>query len=600
LFIKNNFYGILLFVLFTVFSTANSLIDNVFIAFRNAKFVLIKNTVFSVLKLATPFFLLGLGAYGIFVSLGIATTISFLLGMAFLIWRFNYVISLIIDPAVIKKIFKFSLGNYVSGFIGGSPLMLLPILILNSIGAKFSAYFFIDFMIASFLYVVPTATSQSLFAESSHDGEELETHLAKAAKIIALILVPTIIIFILFGKYILIIFGRQYALEGTTLLQLLVLSSIFVSINLIFESILRFKKNIKMIIIINFFEALITLSLVKVLIPRGLVGIGLAILIGQGAASILYLSNENKLIIRLIQKMRHRGIPFIKERNIWSIGIYEGNSPFHLKSPSNIKNPVLSAKDITDVKALFVADPFILKEGEVWHMFFEVLNRKSKRGEIGYAKSEDGFKWAYEKIILKENCHLSYPYVFKWNDEFYMIPETIDMKAVRLYKAKNFPDQWIFVRNLLEGEYYSDSSLVYFKDTWWMFTSNEKSDILRLYTSKRLLGEWKKHPQSPLLEKNPHKSRPGGRVILYEDYMYRFTQDCNPTYGNKIRAFKIKEISETNYKEEYIEINPPIEASKKGWNSSGMHTVDPHLIGNNLWIASVDGGRRSFYFDLSL
>ena len=67
---------------------------------------------------------------------------------------------------------------------------------------------------------------------------------------------------------------------------------------------------------------------------------------------------------------------------MWSIGIYTGDSPYHLSS-AQISNPVLTAESVTDIPAAFVADPFILKG----HMFFEVLRDDSPKGEIGLAQA---------------------------------------------------------------------------------------------------------------------------------------------------------------------------------------------------------------------
>ena len=47
-------------------------------------------------------------------------------------------------------------------------------------------------------------------------------------------------------------------------------------------------------------------------------------------------------------------------RGLWSIGVYEGATPFNLSAPENIFNPVLTAKDVDDIDASFVADPFML------------------------------------------------------------------------------------------------------------------------------------------------------------------------------------------------------------------------------------------------
>ena len=134
--------------------------------------MLLKNTISSIAKLILPIFLVALGVYGIVVSMGIAMVIAFLVTLVFLILRFNYSPKPIIDIFVVKRMTKFALGNYIAGFIVGLPAMVLPILITNSIGAKFSAYFYLDMMIANLLYIIPTATSQSLLAEGSYSETE--------------------------------------------------------------------------------------------------------------------------------------------------------------------------------------------------------------------------------------------------------------------------------------------------------------------------------------------------------------------------------------------------------------------------------------------
>ena len=72
LFVRESIIFSLLFILFTVFSSLNIISENVFIAYRSSKFVFIKNTIFSIVKLVLPIFLVALGAYGIFMSMGIA------------------------------------------------------------------------------------------------------------------------------------------------------------------------------------------------------------------------------------------------------------------------------------------------------------------------------------------------------------------------------------------------------------------------------------------------------------------------------------------------------------------------------------------------
>ena len=69
---------------------------------------------------------------------------------------------------------------------------------------------------------------------------------------------------------------------------------------------------------------------------------------------------------------KKKRIKFSKKENYWAIGIYRGLSPFEMGPDKKIRNPVLSAADVTDVIAEFVADPFMVWEGNTWYMFFEV------------------------------------------------------------------------------------------------------------------------------------------------------------------------------------------------------------------------------------
>jgi hypothetical protein len=277
----------------------------------------------------------------------------------------------------------------------------------------------------------------------------------------------------------------------------------------------------------------------------------------------------------------------------WSIGMYSGSSLLQL-APAGIKNPVLAAKDVSDCRAAFVADPFMLRVADRWHMLFEVLNLDTRKGEIGWATSDDSKKWTYRQIVLAESFHLSYPYVFEWNNECYMIPESTGAGTLRLYKAFEFPVRWSLVGILLRG-WFADPSIVRYEGKWWLFAETDpevKSNTLRLYWADDLLGPWKEHPNSPVIKDNPHIARPAGRVVPHEGRLVRFTQDCFPEYGTAVRAFTITELSPTTYSETSCSPDPILYASGKGWNQSGMHHVDAHCMGNGQWIACVDGFRR--------
>ena len=309
----------------------------------------------------------------------------------------------------------------------------------------------------------------------------------------------------------------------------------------------------------------------------------------------LVLHKSIKQVVKRLLGMRTESqpIPTPNKTRIWSIGIYAGKSPLDLRPAHPVSNPVLTSDSVSDVPASFVADPFMLKVHGTWHMFFEVMNEQSGRGEIGLAVSQDALQWRYQQIVLQEPFHLSYPYTFEWQNAYYMVPETYQAKSVRLYKAVEFPTRWMLVTTLLDGDDFVDPTIFHYKDHWWLFTDLSRSPYyagtLRLFHADRLEGPWAEHPQSPIIQANPHIARPAGRVVSLDGSILRYTQDCCPEYGKRVYAFEIKELTTATYREEPVDVAPIIDASGEGWNGSGMHHIDPHLADDMTWIACVDG-----------
>ena len=278
----------------------------------------------------------------------------------------------------------------------------------------------------------------------------------------------------------------------------------------------------------------------------------------------------------------------------FSIGIAIGDSPFALRLPDWLKNPVLTRRSVTDVPAVMVADPFMCRDEEegCWYLFFEVVNHLNGRGEIGLAVSNDAMVWEYQRIVLAEPFHLSYPYVFRWEGTYYMIPERSRGGSVTLYRADKFPNQWVPIGNLLEGKRYVDSSILRYDDRWWLFTDagvDLAHPVLRLYFADQLKGPWQEHPSSPIRKDDPHFTRPAGRVVVVGGMPIRFAQDVYPVYGASVSAFAITKLTATEYEERPASDRPILSAGSERWNLHGMHHVDAHQRPDGSWIACVDG-----------
>lgn len=289
-------------------------------------------------------------------------------------------------------------------------------------------------------------------------------------------------------------------------------------------------------------------------------------------------------------------IPFFGRYTESSIGIYQAHGdPLEFKPVEGIGDTVLTRFDVSDVKAEFVADPFMIQYRGIWYMFFEVMNKETSQGDIGLATSNDGLSWKYEQIIIDEPFHLSYPYVFENKDEVYIIIGTHVDGRVLFYKAVQFPLKWICMGTLIQGNF-DDCSLLEYEEKYWLF-ANVDNRYLRLFFSDNLFNGWEEHPSSPIVENNLNISRPGGRVVKAGEKIFRYAQDDELSYGKRVWAIEIELLTTDSYRENKYDI-PTLDASGKGWNSLGMHTIDPHPFGEGGLLACVDGLKKGPFFFL--
>jgi hypothetical protein len=286
--------------------------------------------------------------------------------------------------------------------------------------------------------------------------------------------------------------------------------------------------------------------------------------------------------------------PEKRNKHLWAIGLYEGPSPLALGPMAGVKQPLIVREDVTDVRTAFVGDPFLVPHAGAWWLFFELFNLDRGKGEIGVARSDDLRTWRYERVVLRQDVHLSYPFVFEWEGVHYMVPETHESRDVRLFRATDFPWAWEPVATLLSDGVFADSTLLHRDGRWWLFVDASpkmRHETLRLYSSDSLTGPYVEHPQSPLHQGAPSSARPAGRMVEHDGRLLRFAQDCVPHYGMRVRAFEVARLDMTGYEEREVAFERPLDGTGAGWNEAGMHHVDAHRLPDGRWVASVDGWR---------
>lgn len=291
-FLRSNLFYIISFTLFVIFCSWNMLVESIFMAFRAAGNILIKNSIISLLKLVLPLAFIALAAYGIFVSVASAYALGVLTGLIILILHFKIRPSISVHISLVKETLVYSFANYVVSFMFNMPSLVLPIIILNVLSAKYAAYYYVASMIQSILLVIPIATAQALLIEGSYNEAELKKHVKKAITTILVILLPATAIIVFAGNILLQFFGKSYASEAFQFLQLYSVSTIFTAFLLIVNAIMNVKHRIKTLVISNTIAAVLTLCLSLTFISGRLVGIGWGWILSQaivGLVSIFFI-----------------------------------------------------------------------------------------------------------------------------------------------------------------------------------------------------------------------------------------------------------------------------------------------------------------------
>jgi O-antigen/teichoic acid export membrane protein len=275
------------FVLLVTLSTTNLLTDSIFVAFRGAKYnLLIDGFVQGIIKLALPIVLVFLGSYGIFLASGAAASIAMIASITFLILRFEYKPKLFIHIQTLRNLFNYSFVNYIANIFNIAPTLILPLIVLNHLGAASAGYYYLAFTIANLLYAVVYAVSSSLFAEGSYAEESLKDLVVKSTKIVAILIIPSTIILIIFGPTVLKIFGKTYSDSARDIIRILALSSPAVAAYTLGNIILRIFHKVEAIITVNLIYMVSISTLAYMWVDHGLYAVGYAWMAGNIIASI--------------------------------------------------------------------------------------------------------------------------------------------------------------------------------------------------------------------------------------------------------------------------------------------------------------------------
>ncbi|MEC7765291.1 MAG: hypothetical protein VX874_25535 [Pseudomonadota bacterium] len=235
-----------------------------------------------------------------------------------------------------------------------------------------------------------------------------------------------------------------------------------------------------------------------------------------------------------------------------------------------------SGVDLLPPGNTYWADPFLMEhEGETF-LFYEDFDYATHHGHLSVGRL-DGMRMEPLGPVMQMPHHLSFPFVFRWKGEVWMIPETHQAKRIELWRATDFPLEWEREAVGFDGLEASDTVVFEHGGQWWLMTNvaNDSfgdfgSELHLFAIDDPMMTNPRPHPLNPVVL-DATTARNGGRVFVENGRLYRASQDnSNGVYGYGLNLMEITELSMTGYRERRVRHITPDALD----GIMGMHHMD--------------------------
>jgi hypothetical protein len=230
----------------------------------------------------------------------------------------------------------------------------------------------------------------------------------------------------------------------------------------------------------------------------------------------------------------------------------------------------------------FLADPFVVtREGRTC-VFAEDFVFGTGKGHITVFELMDGT--ARESgTALKEDFHLSFPFLFEYEDALFMCPESREAGEIRIYECTEFPLKWRLRTVAMRNVVAADTMIFPKNGLWWMLTNISQtephdcsSELYLFWSTNPLSEDWQPHPRNPVVN-DPLSARNGG-LLIDEREVVRVAQSPRiGSYGASARLFRITRLTPEEYAEEPVSnITPDFASGIHGshhFHSNGRYSV---------------------------
>ena len=284
-----------LFVVFVVGVAAQSIgstLDMASLALRSSGLAAVRNGASSLLRLPIlAAFAAFLGAFGGLAAALLTSTIVSLLSVLWLVRSLARVLPETGHPVALSDVvgeLRRGAGAQTLVALGtGAPAQLLPALVVAFAGATAGGHFSIAWLVGSTCFMIPPMVCSSLLTEAARDLDALGRRVRHASALIALLLTPPVVAYLLAGERILTLFGDGFATGGSGVLTVLALSALPNTAMHVSVSVLRVHEHLRRAAAVSLLGGGATMGAALLLIPvLGASGAGAGWLIGQAVGAL--------------------------------------------------------------------------------------------------------------------------------------------------------------------------------------------------------------------------------------------------------------------------------------------------------------------------
>ena len=223
------------------------------------------------------------------------------------------------------------------------------------------------------------------------------------------------------------------------------------------------------------------------------------------------------------------------------------------------------------VREKWTADPILVDDGENTWLFYEAVVHD--HGHIEVARVREDCTLEEPMVLLQDSCHYSYPFVFSFENDWYMIPESSAASEIRLYRAVRFPEKWEPVTVLLR-ERAVDTTVFEREGQLYLLTYLPERATERVTPRAFRLNLRTNNPALtpiPWEQFDSLQVRGAGPVFAEGESLFRPAQiSREQRYGDGVEFFRIRNAD--GYGEEPVCRMGPEHLRVRGILADGLHT----------------------------